>query len=115
MGLPPLISLGLLHGLAVALAPPGPGEMAQAQPMGPIPLECRVGQEPWQPCQMEVIELGRHWLLRVGLRRIDFRHDGTGAVQMRQGERWMVVAPRWGEDQSLCWESVCARGEIPLD
>lgn len=91
------------------------GWPAQAQPFQPIPLECRIGQGPWQGCQMEVIELGRHWFLVVGDRRMEFRHDGTGQVLMGRDGRWYVVTPRWGEDQSLCWENVCAKGDIPLD
>jgi hypothetical protein len=65
---------------------------------------------------MEVQEVGKHWWLIVGQRRLEFTHDGRGTVRMRNSDgRWLVVTPRWDMDQSLCWNSVCARGEIPLD
>ena len=90
-------------------------EVAQGQSLRPIPLDCRLGDGPWQRCQMEVIELGRRWFLVVENQRIEFRHDGTGHVRMGRDGRWQTVTPRWGEDQSLCWNTLCARGDIPLD
>lgn len=89
-----------------------PAALAQAPP---IPLECRVGQGAWQACRMEVVDPGRHWFLQVGQRRMEFRHDGTGHMRMGLEGRWRDVTPVWREDQSLCWDSVCARGDIPLD
>jgi hypothetical protein len=65
---------------------------------------------------MEVIELGRLWFVVVAGHRFEFRHDGRGgAVQMGEGGRWAEVNPRWEADHSLCWGSVCVRGDIPLD
>jgi hypothetical protein len=80
-----------------------------------IPLQCRLGQGPWQDCQMRVEQLGAHWFLLIGGRRIEFRHDGQGAVTMQEQGRTREVTSRWGEDQTLCWDGTCARGEIPLD
>lgn len=80
-----------------------------------IPLQCRLGQGPWQDCQMRVEQLGAHWFLLIGERRIEFRHDGQGAVTMQEQGRTREVTSRWGENQTLCWDGTCARGEIPLD
>ena len=79
-------------------------------------LECRLQAGPWQRCRMEVEQLGSRWWLVVGDQRIEFRHDGRGSVTMqRQGGPWRPVTARWGEDTSLCWDGVCARGDLPLD
>jgi len=81
-----------------------------------IPLECRLEQGPWQTCRMEVVSIGSEWALVVGGQRWEFRHDGRGRVTMRQGEgSWRPVSSRWEDRTSLCWDGVCARGEIPLD
>ena len=60
---------------------------------------------------------GEHWFLAIGDERIEFRHDGSGRVRMRQDPdaAWVSVEPRWTEDRSLCWGEVCAKGEFPLD
>lgn len=83
---------------------------------GTIALECRLPPGPWQPCQMQVERVGAHWWLLIGDQRLEFRHDGRGQVTMQRGkENWRQVDSRWGDDASLCWDGVCARGEIPLD
>jgi hypothetical protein len=83
---------------------------------GALPLECRLGDGPWQACWMEVIEVGRHWVLRVGPRQLEFQHDGRGGVRMqRDGGPWRPVTARWQAPRDLCWDGLCARGEIPLD
>jgi hypothetical protein len=64
---------------------------------------------------MEVIQLGRHWFLQIGRQRIEFTHDGRGVVRMAQASGSVDVIPRWAEDRSLCWGSVCVRGDLPLD
>lgn len=64
---------------------------------------------------MEVISVGRQWSVVMGHLRFAFRHDGSGTVQMERGGRWWVVSPQWAEDQSLCWDSLCVRGDFPLD
>jgi hypothetical protein len=79
-------------------------------------LQCRLGQGPWQPCQMQVQDVGLRWELLIGARRIGFRHGGDGAVHMRQSAgQWRPVEATWQPDAILCWDGVCARGSIPLD
>ena len=81
-----------------------------------IPLECRLEQGPWQTCRMEVVSIGSQWSLVVGGQRWEFRHDGRGSVTMRHGAgSWRPVSSRWEDSNSLCWDGVCARGDIPLD
>jgi hypothetical protein len=89
----------------------------QAQPLpAEISLECRLDQGPWQNCRMQVQDIGAHWFLLVGGQRIEFRHDGRGSVTMQKASGgWRPVSSRWQEDTSLCWDGVCARGDIPLD
>ncbi len=98
----------------------GPGALAAEGPAGPaegpwIPLQCRLGNGPWQTCRLRVSEVGSHWFLLVGDRRIDFRHDGSGTVLMEEQGHVRPVTGRWLEDRSLCWDGTCARGDIPLD
>lgn len=64
---------------------------------------------------MEIMDPGRRWALVVGKRRYRFEHDGTGQMRMGLEGRWQVVTPRWETDGSLCWDGLCAKGEIPLD
>ncbi len=65
---------------------------------------------------MEVEDIGLHWVLRIGTQRIEFRHSGDGAVRMQKGAgAWQPVTATWQPDTSLCWDGVCARGDIPLD
>lgn len=65
---------------------------------------------------MEVERIGSRWWLVVGDQRIAFRHDGHGTVQMqRSGSPWQPVTAHWNADTSLCWDGVCARGDLPLD
>ena len=105
------------HFLLPALLLPALALPALALPDGSaIPLECRFGDGPWQSCRMEVEQVGIHWFLQVGEQRLEFRHDGTGVVRMQKDPSgWRPVSSRWEEDTSLCWDGVCARGDIPLD
>ena len=81
-----------------------------------IPLECRLGEGAWQPCTMTVVQLGEHWWLQVGSQRLEFRSDGRGSVSLRSGESQpRAVQPVWDQDQALCWDGVCAKGNLPLD
>jgi hypothetical protein len=80
-----------------------------------LPLECRIGQGPWQPCRMLVEQVGLHWYLLIGDQQVEFRHDGRGMVRQRQKGSWRTVTSRWEADTSLCWDGYCARGDIPLD
>lgn len=60
--------------------------------------------------------MGMNWVLRIGDRTIEFRHSGDGAVRMQQVPgAWQPVTASWQPDTSLCWDGVCARGDIPLD
>ena len=80
-------------------------------------MECRSGRQPWVVCRMVASSLGERWVLEMNPRPVAFRHDGSGRMQMRQGERgpWTSVEPRWVGERTLCWGSVCARGDLPLD
>ncbi len=82
-----------------------------------VRLECRLDAGVWQQCTMRVERIGEHWWIRTAEARIEFRHDGQGGVAMRRepGQHWRQVATTWATDASLCWDGVCARGEIPLD
>ena len=94
----------------------GPEARGAAPSLRAIPLECRLGQGPWQTCRMEVVEIGSLWALVVDGQRWEFRHDGQGSVTMQHGGGpWRQVSSRWVERDSLCWDGVCARGAIPLD
>ncbi len=100
-----------LLGLAVA----GTALQAHSLP-GLVSLQCRLADGPWQDCHMQVEELGLHWFLLVGGQRIEFRHDGRGKVTMlKPSGGWQPVNSRWVETTDLCWDGVCARGDIPLD
>ncbi len=109
LGLPPWLTA--LFVLVVVLGGPvRAGEQLR------VPLECRLGQGPWLPCAMEVRKIGEDWQLVIGDRRIGFRHDQRGAILMQHpGGGWRLVDSRWIEDSGLCWDGVCARGDIPLD
>jgi hypothetical protein len=44
------------------------------------------------------------------------RLDQRGSLRMQEpGSRWREVDSRWIESSSLCWDGICARGDIPLD
>ncbi len=90
---------------------------ARAQ-QGPkaVPLQCRLEQQSWHHCSMEVDQVGQHWYLVLDNQRIEFRHDGDGRIHMmRPGEGWQTVQSDWDPEGNLCWGSVCAKGDIPLD
>jgi hypothetical protein len=93
------------------------GAQGQQGPSQAIPLQCRLAGGSWKPCRMEVIELGSHWILQIGERRLEFRHDGRGAVTMQagSGQVWRPVSSRWEDGRDLCWDGVCTRGPLPLD
>ncbi|MEB3320253.1 MAG: hypothetical protein VKI63_04865 [Cyanobium sp.] len=81
-----------------------------------VALHCRLEAGPWRECQMIVDQVGALWSLRVGEERIDFRHDGRGQVRMQRGTRaWVPVEARWENDAALCWNGICAKGDLPLD
>jgi hypothetical protein len=64
---------------------------------------------------MEVMDVGRHWVVVMARRRFEFHHDGKGRVRMRANGPWQEVTPRWEKDGSLCWDGLCVRGDLPLD
>jgi hypothetical protein len=81
-----------------------------------VPLRCQVNGGAWRDCQMVVEQVGALWQLVLGAERYGFQHDGSGLVRMRRGEgEWTLVQARWSADASLCWEGLCAQGDIPLD
>jgi hypothetical protein len=100
--------LTLLFAAALSLPP------AAAQPLR-VPLECRLAGGPWQACTMTIEQVGTHWWLDVGRERLEFRSDGRGSVSLSAGGSSRAVMPAWNPDQALCWDGVCARGDIPLD
>jgi hypothetical protein len=82
----------------------------------PIPLQCRLGAGPWRSCQMRVDQLGVAWQLHVNGEAISFSHDGQGNVRMQRGRStWVPVQPHWSPEAALCWDGVCAKGDLPLD
>jgi hypothetical protein len=64
---------------------------------------------------MTVLRLGEHWWLQVGRERLEFLSDGRGGVSLRSGGRTRAVLPVWAEDRALCWNGICAKGDLPLD
>ncbi len=106
-----LLAAGLAL-LAMVVLPPPP---LQARPQT-FPVECRLGQGSWGPCLMTVEAVGERWQIEQNGQRLDFRHDGKGSVQMqRTAGPWQTVTGSWTDDQALCWDGVCARGQFPLD
>jgi hypothetical protein len=109
------MAVAFLSGLALlSLAMPA---SAMAQSLAdPLPLRCQVQGGPWLNCQMRVQSLGERWTLVVGQEEFAFQHDGKGSIRMRTARtNWVPVQPRWREETTLCWDGVCAQGEIPLD
>lgn len=105
------LSLGLavLGGFAAAWAGPEPSHP-------PVPLRCQLEGGPWQDCRMIVESLGERWSLAVGPDEVRFEHDGRGHVRMqRRGSDWVPVDAHWTADAALCWDGVCAKGDLPLD
>lgn len=119
--------IGLLAHAAVGVGvvlglPLGPA----GQAADPVPLRCRLGNGPWQSCTMIVERPGERWEILVAGSRIGFRHDGSGTVSMNnpsnsplrnqpRGRGWIPVETSWISGPALCWDGVCAQGDIPLD
>lgn len=81
-----------------------------------VPLRCRLDGGAWRDCQMVVVQMGALWQVVLGREQFGFAHDGRGQVRMRRGQgAWIPVEARWSADASLCWDGLCARGDIPLD
>ena len=98
--------------VAVALGSPA----LQAQPRLEVPLECQLRGSAWQPCTLTIERLGEHWWLQVQGERLEFRSDGRGRITLidAAGAR-QAVQPIWTAQQALCWDGVCAKGDLPLD
>ena len=116
-----LVGLGLGSALAMATAVVMGSALAD-----PLLLRCRLGDGPWQTCSMDIDRPGERWALQVAGRRIEFRHDGSGTVTMQDPASpspasggpagpWVPVATTWIAGPALCWNGVCAQGDIPLD
>jgi hypothetical protein len=89
--------------------------MAEDLP-GPVPLRCQIRGGPWRDCQMRVQRIGEEWTLVVGGQHYAFQHDGKGSIRMQAGQApWVQVQARWNDDAALCWDGICAQGELPLD
>ena len=80
-------------------------------------MRCRIAQQAWSPCRMVAASPGERWVLSWNQQRVEFVHDGGGQMMMRvgEGEDWREVQPFWTTDHSLCWGSVCATGDVPLE
>lgn len=103
----------LVLGLLLMLSAPA---LAAVAGPGSVPLQCRIAGTSWQPCRMDVDEVGVRWRLVIGRQRLEFRHDGRGGVTMQSGDgAWRAVSSRWQPEGELCWDGVCARGDLPLD
>lgn len=104
-----LVSASLACGI---LAP-----ASRTEPLvAPVALQCRLDGGPWRHCQMRIESVGERWSLVVGRERVWFEHDGRGRVRMQRGRRdWIPVEARWTSDTALCWDGICAKGDIPLD
>ncbi|APD49605.1 hypothetical protein BM449_12910 [Synechococcus sp. SynAce01] len=82
-----------------------------------LQLRCRTDQGPWQACVMRIEAVGERWSLELPDDSFDFRHDGSGIVEMsRAGAgQWRPVTSQWSPEHALCWNGLCALGQFPLD
>ncbi len=94
-----------------------PASRAAGNPELVLELECRENDGRWQTCRMGVVRLGEEWWLDLAHQRIRFRHDGSGQMRMKgsRDSAWQSVQARWIAERTLCWDGVCARGDLPLD
>ena len=93
------------------------GAQARAESTAAISMECRHAHQVWSPCNVVSEQPGARWELAFNDQIVRFQHDGSGTIEMQIGEQsaWTKVQGRWTPDGSLCWNTVCARGNIPLD
>ena len=105
----------LLHTVLVVL-PWLPVAAARAQSAQNLPLECQLKAGPWQPCTLTIEQMGARWWLQIGEQRLVFHSDGRGSVTLidRAGAT-KAVQPVWTAQRALCWDGVCAKGDLPLD
>lgn len=111
----PVIDARQLLATAMAALISG-GGVAQAQTGLQVPLECQLQGSGWQPCTLTIERMGEHWWLLVDGQRLDFRSDGKGSVTLSDASgRSQAVQPVWTAQHALCWDGVCAKGDLPLD
>ena len=112
--LAPLIRT-LSHASLLVVA--GLGLAAPAKPAVSLPVECKQQDQVWQHCRYESDQPGKSWRLAFDDKTVRFHHDGSGLMKMQLNDNgdWTAVQARWIAEQTLCWNNVCARGEIPLD
>lgn len=79
----------------------------------PVALQCRLDGGPWRDCLMRIESIGQRWSLEVDREQLWFEHDDRGLVRMRRRGSWVPVEPHWSADAALCWDGICAKGEIP--
>ena len=93
------------------------GSSADGSSAAAASVRCRIAQQAWSPCRMVASSPGERWVLTWNQQRVEFVHDGSGQMMMRVGEGadWREVQPFWTADHSLCWGSVCATGDVPLE
>ena len=102
---------------ASVLLAAGLGLAAPAQPAVSVPVECRQQHQSWQDCRYESDQPGTSWQLAFENTTVRFHHDGSGRMKMQRNgnSNWTGVQARWVAERTLCWNDICARGEIPLD
>ena len=93
------------------------GMASLARPAVNVPVECRQQHQEWQNCRYESDHSGSSWQLAFENKTVRFHHDGSGRMKMQLNDNgdWTGVQARWIAERTLCWNDVCARGEIPLD
>ena len=92
-----------------------PGRSQAQNPLS-VPVECQLNQGDWQPCTLTIDQIGEHWWLQVGPERLEFRSDGRGTVTLTdKAGATKSVQPVWTAQRALCWDGVCAKGDLPLD
>ncbi|WP_186537717.1 hypothetical protein [Synechococcus sp. BIOS-E4-1] len=113
----PLASLIRSLSQTSLLVAAGLGMAAPARPAVSVPVECRQQHQEWQNCRYESDQPGRSWQLAFENNTVRFYHDGSGRMKMQLNDNgdWTGVQARWIAERTLCWNDVCARGEIPLD
>ena len=103
--------------LGLALMPVAISDAVLAQPALIITLECRQHRQAWHTCRFDSEVPGAEWQLAFENQTVRFQHDGSGTMRMQVGDQtpWTPARARWVAERTLCWNEVCARGEIPLD
>ena len=108
--------LVLLHAVLASVLSAGAASLALAASK-PTLVRCRVGDQRWHSCALTLHRRGEHWEFSWGSKRIELRHDGSGLMHIRHSieSAWQPVQPTWVDKTILCWGSLCAQGDVPLD